>query len=101
PRLLPRIALPVAAFALEVLLHCRERQGDPARVAERPQSQVDAMAESLGGHFVEQPRELLAESGEVILRRKRALAVGLTVAVIGVDKVHVRGEIQLAAAELA
>src|SRR3546814_4701345 len=46
-RLLPGVALPVAALALEILLHRRERQCHPPGVAERPQAQVDAVAESV------------------------------------------------------
>ena len=54
PRLLPGVAFPVAAFALEVLLHRRERPCHAADIAERTQAQVDAMAETVGGDFVEQ-----------------------------------------------
>src|SRR3546814_585193 len=52
-RLLPGVALPVAALALEILLHRRERQCHPPGVAERPQAQVDAVAESVGRYLVE------------------------------------------------
>ena len=78
PRLLPGIALPVAAFALEVLLHRRERQRHAPGVAERPQAQVDAMAEAVGGDFVEQLRQLLAEPREVVLGRERTRAIALS-----------------------
>src|SRR3970282_2118370 len=64
PRLLPRIAFPVAAFALEVLLHRRERPCHPTGIAIRAQPQVDAMAESVGGDLVEQLGQLLAKAGE-------------------------------------
>src|SRR3546814_3862337 len=56
-RLLPGVALPVAALALEILLHRRERQRHPPGVAERPQAQVDAAAESVGRYLVEQDRK--------------------------------------------
>src|SRR3546814_17831542 len=56
-RLLPGVALPVAALALEILLHRRERQRHPPGVAERPQAQVDEVAESVGRYLVEQFRQ--------------------------------------------
>ena len=100
-RLLPGIALPVAALALEILLHRRERQGYPPGTAERPQTQVDAMAEPVGGDLIEQLRQLLAEPGEIILRRQPARAIGLAFVLVGVDQIDVRAEIQLAPAQLA
>src|SRR5690606_11902809 len=51
-RLLPGVALPVAALALEVQLQRGEAQGDAAGVAERAQAQVDAMAETVDGRVV-------------------------------------------------
>jgi hypothetical protein len=38
-----------------------ERQRHAAGVAERTQAQVDAMAEAVGGDFIQQLRQLLAE----------------------------------------
>lgn len=59
-RLLPGVALPIAALALEIQLHRRERQRHPPGVAERAQAQVDPMAEAVCGHLVQQLRQLLA-----------------------------------------
>src|SRR5690606_38542945 len=42
-RLLPGVACPVAALALEVLLHRGERPGHAPGIAEGPQAQVDAV----------------------------------------------------------
>src|SRR3546814_88025 len=100
-RLLPGVALPVAALALEILLHRRERQCHPPGVAERPQAQVDAVAESVGRYLVEQFRQLLPEAREPGLGRERARAIALAVGGIGVDQVDVGAEVELAAAELA
>ena len=101
PRLLPGVALPVAAFALEVLLHRRERQRHPPGIAERAQAQVDSVAEAVRGHLVQQLRQLLAEPREVVGGGQRAHAVGFAFVLVGVDKVDIGGKIQLAAAELA
>lgn len=101
PRLLPRIAFPVASFALEVRLHRGERQGHAARVAERTQAQVDAMREALRRRFVEQLRQLLPQAREVILGRERTRAVAVAFLRIRVDEVDVGREIQFATAQLA
>ncbi|MNV20350.1 hypothetical protein D3C71_1112440 [compost metagenome] len=100
-RLDPRIALPVAAFALEILVHAGEGQGHPPGGAERTQAQIDAVAEAFGGGFIEQPRQALAEPGEVLLGGQRAGAIGLPAVRVGVDQVDVGGEVQLTAAQLA
>ncbi len=100
-RLDPGVALPVAAFALEVLVHAGKRQRHPPGGAERTQAQVDAVAEAFGGGFVQQPRQALAKPGEILLGGQRPGAVGLAVVREGVDQIDVGGEVQLAAAELA
>src|SRR5690606_19516603 len=79
PRLLPGVALPVAALALEVLLHRRERPRDPPGVAERTQAQVDAVTEPVRRDFVEQPGQLLAEPRVVLLGDQRARTVAFAV----------------------
>ena len=70
-RLQPGVALPVAPFALEILLHRGERQRHAAGVAERTQPQVDAVAEAVDRGLVEQLGELLAEPREIIFRMQR------------------------------
>src|SRR5690606_39359700 len=95
------VALPVSALVLEVVFHRRERPGHPAGVAERAQAQVHAVAEALGGGLVQELRQLLAEPRVVLLRSQRARAVALARLLVAVDQVHVRGEVELAAAELA
>jgi hypothetical protein len=99
-RLQPRIALPVAAFALEVLVHRRERQRDAAGAAERAQAQVDAVAEAIDGGFVQQLGQALAEAGEILLGGQRARAVGFAALRVGVDQVDIGTEVELAAAGL-
>ena len=59
------------------------------------------MAEAVGGDFVEQLRQLLAEPREPVLRVQRARAVRLAFMFIGVDQVDVGTEIEFATAELA
>ena len=101
PRLLPRVAFPVAALALEVLLHRRERPRHPPGVAERAQAQVDAMAEAVGRRFVEQLCQLLPEPRVVLLGCQRARAVAFAVVLVAVYEVDVGGEVELAATQLA
>ena len=100
-RLLPGIALPVAALALEIQLHRRERQRHAPGVAERAQAQVHPMAEAVRGHLVQQLRQLLAQPREIVLRVQAARAVGFAFVLVGVDQVDVGAEIQLAPAQLA
>jgi hypothetical protein len=99
-RLDPRVALPIAAFALVVLLHRGERQREPARVAERAQAQIDAVDVAVGIAIGEQGDEGLAHAREVGIRIERPRAVAAAVFVVGEDEVDVRREIEFAAAEL-
>src|SRR3546814_17214170 len=85
---------------MEKLLQRSERQCHPPCVAEGPQAQVDAVAESVGRYLVEQFRQLLPEAREPGLGRERARAIALAVGGIGVDQVDVGAEVELAAAEL-
>ena len=100
-RFQPGIALPVAAFALEVLIHRRERQRHAAGAAERTQAQVDAMAEAINGGFIQQLGQALAEAGKVLLGRQRARTVGFTALHVGVDQIDIGTEVELATAQLA
>ena len=100
-RLEPGITLPVAAFALEVLVHARERQRDPAGATERPQAQVYAMAEAIGGGVIEQLGQPLAEAREILLGRQGTRTIGLAALGIGVDQIDIRAEVELPAAQLA
>src|SRR3546814_13648689 len=88
-RLLPGVTLPVAALALEILLHRRERQRHPPGVAERPTPQVDAVPEAVGGPLVEQLRQLLPQAGQPGLGGKRERTNALAVCGKGVDQVEV------------
>jgi hypothetical protein len=101
PRLDPGVAFPVTALALVVLLHRRETQRQPTRGAEGPQSQVDAVAESVGGDVAQQLRQALANAREVFLGRERSRTVASAVLGEGVDEVDVGRKVELAAAELA
>ncbi len=100
-RLHPGVALPVAAVLLQVVLERAEVHGERARLAERPQAHVHAEHEALGGARIEQPDQRLAEAREVLLVRDLARAVGLAALGVEEDEVDVRGEVELAAAELA
>ena len=100
-RLQPRIALPVAAFALEVLIHRRERQRDATGAAERAQAQVDAVAEAIDRGFVQQLGQALAEAGEILLGGQRARTVGFAALRVRIDQVDIGTEVELATAELA
>ncbi len=100
-RLQPGIALPVAAFALEVLVHAGERQRDAAGIAERAQAQIDAVAEAIHGGVIQQPRQALAKACEVFLGGERARAIGFAALRVGVDQIHIRTEIEFATTELA
>ena len=100
-RLHPGVALPVAAVLLQVILERAEVHGERSRLAERPQAHVHAEHESLGGAGIEQPDQGLAEAREVLLVRDLARAVGLALFRVEEDEVDVRGEVELAAAELA
>ncbi len=100
-RLQPRIAFPVAALALEILVHRRERQRDAAGAAERAQTQVDAVAEAIDGGFVQQLGQALAETGEILFGGQRTRAIGFAAVRVGVDQVDIGTEVELATAQLA
>ena len=57
------------------------------------------MAEAIGGDFIQQLRQLLAEPGKPVLRVERTRAIGLALVFVGVDQIDIGTEIQLAAAE--
>lgn len=59
------------------------------------------MAESIGGGFVEQLGQLLAQACEIFLRRQRTGTIGLAALRIRIDQIHIRGKIQLAPTKLA
>ena len=101
PRLEPGIALPVAALALEILVHAGKRQRHPAGIAERAQAQVDAVAETLHGGVIQQPGQALAEAGKIFLGGQRSCPIGFAALRVGVDQVDIGRKVQLAAAELA
>ena len=103
-RLLPGVALPVAAFLLEVQLHRRQRPGAAPGAAVGPQAQVDPVAEAIGGVLAQQPCQLLPQAVEIRLRRQRAGTVAGGVdpfGVVAVDQVDVGTEVELASAQLA
>ncbi len=101
PRLDPGVALPVAAFTLEVLLHRGERQRHAAGAAERTQAQVDAVDVAVGVVVGEQRDQRLADARVVGAGVERTGAVAVAVFGEGEHDVDVGGEVQLAAAELA
>ncbi len=94
-------ALPLAAFALVVILHRIEGQRQASGGAEGTQAPVDAIAETLRGGLAEQCAGALHQACEEILVVQRASAIGLAGARKGGDQIDVAGEVQLARAELA
>ena len=100
-RLDPGIAFPVAPLALEVLLHRDERQRGPARAAERPQAQVDAMDVAVGIALGDQADQRLADARVVGAGIDRARAIAAAAFGIGEHEVDIGRKIELAAAELA
>ena len=86
---------------LQVVLERVEAHRQRPGLAERPQPQVDAIDEAVGGHRPEQLRDLLAETREILLELQRPRPVGLAVLRKQEHEIDVRREIELAAAELA
>ena len=100
-RFQPRIALPVAAFALEILVHAGEGKRHAPRIAEWPQAQVHAVAEAIHGGLVQQLGQALAQSCEIVFGRQWAWTIGLAAFGIGIDEVDVGRKIQFAATQFA
>ncbi len=97
----PGVTLPVAALALVVLLHRGERSRDRSGIAERPQAEVHARGDSVSGHLGQQAHEFARHPREefAVVERTRAIrAAGFRVSQ---HQVHIRGKIELAAAQLA
>ena len=101
PRLDHRVALPVPAVILVVVLEGGERHGERPGIAERPQPQIDPVHETLGGRLGQQLAQPLAEPAEKFLVADRPRAIGLALAGIGENQVDVRGKIEFPPAELA
>ena len=95
-RLDPRIAFPVAAVTLQVILERGEARDERAARAERSQPHVDAENRPLVSRRLEQPDERLSETGEELLVGDRARAVGLPVLWKQQHQIDVRGEIEFA-----
>ncbi len=101
PRLHVGVALPVAPVLLQVVLEGVEAHDLRPGVPEGPQPQVHAVHESLGRDRAEELRNAPAEPREILLVLERSAAVGLAVLREQEHEVDVRGEVELAAAELA
>ena len=100
-RLDPGVALPVAALALVVLLHRRQRQRQAPGAAEGAQAHVDAEGEAVGGDLAQHLDQALAQAQEIVLVGQPARAVALAGLAEGEDQVDVGGEVELASAQLA
>ncbi len=80
----------------------RAKTGDQrTRLPEGPEAHVHAKHETFRRLCIEEPDQRLPEPREVVLVRDLAPAVGLAGFRIEKDEVDVRGEIELAAAELS
>ncbi|MNC21090.1 hypothetical protein D3C75_690590 [compost metagenome] len=102
PRLDHGVALPVAAMVLVVILHGGEGDGERPRLAEGTQPHVDPKHLTILGGLVQGVDQALAQLDEELLVGEFAPPAD-RVAVVGEgeDEVDVRGEIQLAATQLA
>jgi hypothetical protein len=59
------------------------------------------VTEAVGGGFIEQLRQLLADARVIGFGRQRAGAIRLAVALVGIDEIDVGAEVQFATPELA
>ncbi|MNX37744.1 hypothetical protein D3C86_680620 [compost metagenome] len=102
PRLDHGVALPVAAMVLVVILHGGEGDGERPRLAEGAQPHVDSKHLTILGGLVQGVDQALAQLDEELLVGEFAPPAD-RVAVLreGEDEVDVRGEVQLAAPQLA
>nr|VVN20140.1 hypothetical protein PS652_04277 [Pseudomonas fluorescens] len=102
PRLDHRVAFPVAALILIILLQCIEAEHQGAGRAVRAQAHVDAEHETIDGDRVQGLDQALAQTGEELLVVQRALdPFGLATFGEGEDQVDVRRQVQLHRAQLA
>ena len=102
PRLDHRVALPVAALVLVVLLQCVEAEHQRASRAIRAQAHVDAEHEAVDGHRVQCLDQPLAKAGKELLVIQRALhPFGFAAFGEAEDQVDVRRQVQLHRPKLA
>jgi hypothetical protein len=101
PRLEPGIALPGPRVADEVVLQRGQRGDQRPAFAEGAQPHVHAEGLSIGGHLGEQGDQRAAREGEVLVVRDGSRPCRFTVGAVEEDEVHVGGDVELAAAELA
>ena len=103
----PGEALPFAAVRLQVFVEHRQAHHRRARLAVRPQGQVDAEDEAVFGHLADQRIKPARHLREVLVGADRLAAAGALTAVrragffVDIDEVDVRRDVQLAGAELA
>lgn len=102
PRLDHRVAFPVAALVLVVLLQRVEAQDQGARRTVRPQAHVDAEYKAVDGHRVQRLDQALAKTDEKFLVIQRAFHAN-SFAAFGVseNQVDVRRQIEFHRTELA
>ncbi len=96
-----RVALPVAAVLAPVRIQRDEARDGRAAVAERAQPDVGAKADPVDGARGQQPQRLAERAREPLARRQGARTVAVAAGRVQRDQVHVRGHVQLLAAELA
>ena len=97
-----RVALPVAAVGLVVLLERVEAEHERPLGPERSQPHVDAVDEAVRGRLAEHLHQLACElEEEAIVVDAASAALGLSVLGEREDEVYVGREVQLARAELA
>ncbi len=102
PRLDHRVALPVAALVLVVLLQRGEAVDQRAAGAVGAQAHVDAEDEAVDGDGIQRLDQLLPQAGEELLVVQRPLgALGLAALGVTEDQVDVRRQVEFPRAQLA
>src|SRR5690606_13757923 len=101
PRLDHGVALPLPTLALVVGFQRVEAHRQRAAAAEGAQPYVDAENEAIRRRLVQHGDQLPSQGGEKLLVAPATRAVGAAGIGKGEDQVDVRGEIQLAAAQLS
>ena len=97
-----RVAFPVAPLLLIIVFQRREAHHQRAAVAKRPQAHVHAIDETINSGLIQSFNQPLAEAGEELrVIQLTAPTFGLTILGISKNQVDIRGEVQLAAAQLA
>ncbi len=101
PRLQPRIALPFAALADQVVLQGIQAPGQRTGVAVRAQAQVGAEHLAVGVHLGQDRHHAAGQAPVELVMADAARAVGFAFFAVQHDEVDVGRDVELAAAQLA